>query len=580
MSSQHQPEHYPHPDRTPGTGRVLVVDDNSINRMVLREMLLQEGYSVCTATNGAEAVEVFAAEAVDFVLMDVMMPVMDGYAATQRIKALCTERGSYCPVLFVTAITDEKSLAACVECGGDDFLVKPYNRAILRAKMTSLERTRDLYALAQRQRDTLATQNDYLAHEHEIAERTLSKLMQAGYAGARNLRQLLTSVGLVSGDLLLAEYRPDGVQHVLLGDFTGHGLAAAMAAIPVADIFQSMTRKGLGIDLIATEINRKLKAKLPVGLFLAGCLLAVDAASMRVRVWNGGIPDVLFRRAGAGVCARIPSRHLPLGILDEARFDAALDSVEVHQGDCIYVYSDGLIEAVDATDTMFGTERLEALLDDPEADDCFAATCDALSTFRQGTPQHDDITLLEIECPVARTASAGDASAEAVTPGFSLNIEYSAAALRNDDTAAHLERILDMLPVVRAHRGRLYTVVSELYNNALEHGLLRLDSGLKHDTEGFHEYYRLRDQRLRSLEQGSIRVALSLQGDAVAGEVCIEVEDSGAGFEHAAYPLPMSPQSLSRRGLALVRSLCRCVEVQDRGNRVRAVYAWSEAGVA
>jgi two-component system, HptB-dependent secretion and biofilm response regulator len=184
---------------------------------------------------------------------------------------------------------------------------------------------RDLYELVRRQKDELAEHHEHLRQQHEIAERTFGKLMRSGELDAPNLRHMLVPVSITSGDLLLAAYRPDGVQHILLGDFTGHGLAAAMGAIPVTDTFQSMTQKGFAIDQIAAEINRKLKASLPVGLFLAACLLSLDSRAGRLCIWNGGIPDVLVKSPDAGVHRRLASCHLPLGILEDEIFDAELD---------------------------------------------------------------------------------------------------------------------------------------------------------------------------------------------------------------------------------------------------------------
>ncbi len=561
------------PVADPSADAVLVVDDNLLNRTLLQELLRLEGYRVYVAEDGAEAVDLFSTVHMDLVLMDVMMPMMDGYAATRRIKELCAERDQYCPVLFVTAMTDEQSLVACIECGGDGFLVKPYNRVILRAKMRALERTRDLYALVQRQKQELEAHHERLCHEHEIAERTFSKLMQAADLDAPNLKHLLAPVGLASGDLLLAEYRPDGVQQILLGDFTGHGLAAAMGAIPVADIFQSMTRKGLGIDSIATEINAKLKAKLPVGLFLAACLLAIDASAGRMQLWNGGIPDVLCRRDRKPF-ARLKSRHLPLGILDHTAFDAQLDELAIQPGDCLYAYSDGLLEAINPQGEMFGEARLETAL---AADDGrpFAGICTALDAFRSGQSQHDDITLIEIQCPAPVVAWRAPEARK--KDGALVSVECGPDRLRQDDTLTLLMRLLETFPELDAHRGRLYTVVAELFNNALDHGVLRLDSVLKRDADSFDAYYLQREQRLQQLSAGSIRIALRLTGDSAAGAVEVTIEDSGQGFDYTAEVSQLNAGALARRGLPLARALCSRLEFQGAGNRVEAVYHWPDA---
>ena len=560
-------------------GLVLVVDDVAVNRKLLQMLLRNEGYAVVMAADGAEAIAVFEANPVDFVFMDVMMPGVDGYQATRRIKQLCDEQGRFCPVVFVTAATDEHSLAECLVCGGDDFMVKPYNHTILRAKMHALERIRDLYALIKNQKDELAAHHDDLLHQHEVAEQTFSRLMRTGNLDATNLNYLLESVDLTSGDLLLAEFRPDGVQHVLLGDFTGHGLAAAVGAIPVADIFRSMTRKGFGIDQIAVEINRKLKATLPVGLFLAACLLSLDARAGQVCIWNGGVPDVLLQRTDASACVRLCSRHLPLGILDEGNFDASLDCAEIQAGDRVYAYSDGLIEAVNPQDEMFGAARLDAMLMSAAGNAAFELLCAALSVFRQGCPQHDDITLIEIECMQPVAVVEHPAMVLRGADALNLRVEFAADRLRQGNTQPDLTRLLDLFPGLGAHRTSLYTVLAELFNNALEHGLLRLDSVLKDAADGFNEYYALREQRLLQLDQGSICVELQLSGDSDAGWMRISVEDSGPGFDYAATPTALPMQGLSRRGLALVRSLCRQLEFHGTGNRAEAVYAWSKSKV-
>ena len=564
------------PETSPGL--VLVADDNPVNRKLLRELLRRDGYQVVEAADGNEAIAAFQANHVDFVFMDVMMPSLNGYQSTLRIKELCRLQGRFCPVLFVTAASDEQSLAECISCGGDDFLTKPFNHTLLRAKMRALERTRNLYELVSRQKDELEEHHEHLRTQHEIAEQTFSKLMRTGYRNAGNLRHMLLPVSLTSGDLLLAAYRPDGVQHVLVGDFTGHGLAAAMGAIPVADTFQSMTDKGFAIDQIAAEMNRKLKASLPVGLFLAACLLSLDARAGRLCIWNGGVPEVLVKRPGEGLCARLPSRHLPLGILEDEFFDPELDCAGVQVGDHIYAYSDGLIESENPEGELFGESRLVNLLASPEAGGSFQRIQEAVEAFRRGQAQRDDITLIEIESVEPETAEAPDARAFMV-PGtdgaLRLRVDFGVDRLRMGSTQPELTRMLDLFPGLGAHRGSLYTVLAELFNNALEHGLLELDSSLKQGSGGFDEYYRQREQRLRDLEQGGIRVELQLTGDSVRGAMRIEVEDSGRGFDHAARAAATPSGCLARRGLLLVESLCHQLVMHEPGNRVEALYAWS-----
>ena len=119
--------------------RVLVVDDAATNRQLLKVFLGRLGCEVFLANDGAAGIEMFRLEEPDLILMDVTMPVMDGYEATRRIKQLSGNR--WVPVVFVSALDREENLVAGLAAGGDDYLAKPVNFTILEAKLRSLVRT-------------------------------------------------------------------------------------------------------------------------------------------------------------------------------------------------------------------------------------------------------------------------------------------------------------------------------------------------------------------------------------------------------------------------------------------------------
>lgn len=119
--------------------KVLVVDDTPTNLQMLQIFLKRHGYEVILASDGLKAVELFSSERPDIVLMDVMMPGMDGYEATRRIKALCGD--AWVPVIFLSALDKEKDLVAGLDAGGDDYLAKPVNFVVLDAKLRSFVRS-------------------------------------------------------------------------------------------------------------------------------------------------------------------------------------------------------------------------------------------------------------------------------------------------------------------------------------------------------------------------------------------------------------------------------------------------------
>jgi anti-sigma regulatory factor (Ser/Thr protein kinase) len=130
---------------------------------------------------------------------------------------------------------------------------------------------------------------------------------------------------------------------------------------------------------------------------------------------------------------------------------------------------------------------------------------------------------------------------------------------------------------LRRHSGTLYTVLAELYSNALEHGVLRLDSSLKTSAEGFSQYYKLREQRLSELDSGFIRIHLVHRRTAEGGTLRVRVEDSGPGFDAGgqADTLQEKNGNYYGRGLALLEKLCDSVNYLGHGNEVEVVFSWS-----
>lgn len=122
-------------------GRLLVVDDNQDNRDVLRQLLTRQGHTIGTAENGKVAMEMLHNASWDLILLDIMMPVMDGYETLQQIRA--DERLRHIPVIVVSALDEIQSVVRCVEMGAEDYLTKPFDPTLLRARLNvSLERHR------------------------------------------------------------------------------------------------------------------------------------------------------------------------------------------------------------------------------------------------------------------------------------------------------------------------------------------------------------------------------------------------------------------------------------------------------
>jgi class 3 adenylate cyclase len=122
-----------HPQPVPPV--ILIADDDNVSRKLLRRLLEQDGHSVRAAANGREALELFDAEPIDVVLLDIIMPELDGITTLERLKA--GPGGEHVPVIMISAIGETESVVRCIEAGADDYLTKPFNPVILRARINA-----------------------------------------------------------------------------------------------------------------------------------------------------------------------------------------------------------------------------------------------------------------------------------------------------------------------------------------------------------------------------------------------------------------------------------------------------------
>ncbi len=367
--------------------KILVAESNPTGRKLLEQMLRLDGHEVVLTESGREALDAFRHHKPDLVLLDVSLPDLDGYTCSREIKHRSEHR--FVPVILSTSVRDHLTLSRFLDSEADDFIDEPYNHLILKAKLKGFARVRDLYHRLERYR----TATD---QEIKLAKYMFDSVTRRTPEDLPHLRHWSLTAGHFSGDLLIYERTPDDHLHILLGDFTGHGLAAAVGALPASDVFFAMTRKGFHLEEIMAEINRKLYELLPTGHFCAACAVSLAPDASSLKIWNGGLPPVLLIDEAHRVINRVGSGHLPLGILPPEDFSRETETVRnaaLH----IVLYSDGLVEAQNPRGEQFGDARLEeAVLRHPEHGHLLDGIKAHVIDFLGGMEPHDDISLLAI----------------------------------------------------------------------------------------------------------------------------------------------------------------------------------------
>ncbi|MFW1678021.1 ATP-binding SpoIIE family protein phosphatase [Pontibacter sp. JAM-7] len=558
--------------------QILIVDDVAPNRELLAHMVKNMGYDSIFASNGREAIEQYKAHQPDLILMDISMPEMDGVEATKLIKQYAADR--FVPIVFVSAAVGLDAIRSAIDAGGDDFVQMPFPFELLEGKVIALLRNAELYT-------ELVQLNALRAQEAELAEELLSNAVESGNVSLSQVQMHKQPAETFSGDVLLSAYRPNGELNVLLGDFTGHGLTAAVGALPLSETFRAMTAKGYEAEEIVAQINRKLCQLLPTSMFLAAAMLTLTAEGT-VKIWNGGLPDVLVVSDGR-IVQRVSSSHPPLGIIRHLNISHC-EMFKVAPQDRILLLSDGVLEAVNEADEQFGEARLESAIESNAAGfDLIGAVLSSLQKFMHGQVQKDDISLIAVpgwlesmtptrvysEHPIASLADE-----EASLDSWSWQTELQGQSLLRISPVAQALSRLHETEGQRDEWQEVFTVITELYVNALDHGVLGLDSSMKRTPEGFADYFDERERRLQALESG--RVAIYLQHTRLAGggRLMIRVEDSGKGFDYAWWlekAARASQEQFSGRGITLVQNICQYLAFSNGGTTAEAVLYYGDS---
>jgi serine phosphatase RsbU (regulator of sigma subunit)/anti-sigma regulatory factor (Ser/Thr protein kinase) len=484
----------------------------------------------------------------------------------------CLDSGWQIPVILLGQEVDEVTLQFLFDLGAEDFLPKPVSNLSLSLKVRAFLKRMELSHLLQQQNRDLAQYVDATRSEAEMASYIFyNNLLDQVTDSIRGFNRYLNSSSDFCGDLALARYSPSGSIFVLHVDAMGHGLSATVTLLPVTDIFHSMVAKGYALPMIVREMNRKLNFKLPPDRFVAASLMEVDLLHEQVNIWNGGMPPIYLLDAAGQVVRTFESTHMALGILDNVSFDSGVTRFPLPSDGGIFSCSDGLIDQVNAAGDSFGAERLVQLLQESPRHSLMSSLMATLTEY-SGLPRFDDdVSLYYLHFGELSAFLDQQQSSESVRrlmdiDPFRWELELKGRQIGEQEVASQCNELLQNLGLPQPFCQRVFTVVSELSNNAIDHGILGLSSSLKTVSDGFAEYYIQREQGMRNLTTNDVlRVSLLWQpNEQNTPCLVIEIQQTGTGFD-ADRVLAQPPQELSGRGLLLVKRLSTSLEFQDGG---------------
>ncbi|MEP7132110.1 MAG: SpoIIE family protein phosphatase [Acidobacteriota bacterium] len=385
-------------------GRLLVVDDVEANRDLLTRRLRQLGHSVTSVASGRGALDIVEKQEFDLVLLDIMMPEMDGYEVLARLQG--NPERKHIPIIMISAVDEIDSVVKCVELGATDYLPKPFNAVLLKARVNATLEKKRL-----RDREQLHARS--LEREMEIGRQ-----IQASFLPGRlptpdgwEIAAFFRPARQVAGDFYDAFTLKSGRVGIVIADVCDKGVGAALFMA----LFRTLIRAAS--ELVEpslagmTDPAERAAARVTNAVALTNDYIArthgdanmfatlffgvLDPKTGLLTYINGGHEPPVLITAGGSV-TRLPPSGPALGLAPEQNFEVR--RVEMHSGDLFLGFTDGVTESRSPSRDVFGEDRLLALLSPREASASalLARIEAAVSAHAAGEESFDDVTMLAV----------------------------------------------------------------------------------------------------------------------------------------------------------------------------------------
>ncbi len=366
---------------------ILIVEDNPVNLVILRTRLLANHYEVITATDGEEGLRKARKIQPDLILLDILMPKMDGLEVCRRLKG--DPSLSFIPIIMVTAQTDSKDVIAGLEAGGDEYLTKPVDHAALVARVRSMLRIKGLH-------DTVLEQAAKLKVQLKTASRIQSlfwpQLPEIGEKCSIWARCIPASY--VGGDLYDIIPLPDGSFLAYVADVSGKGVPAALIMAALSTKIRASVPHFSDLSTFLQSVNDAMYDLIyQEGSFATLLLTRYWPSSGKLQFVRAGHPSPVWIVRGA-------VKDLPLvkGIALGVTLDVEYETYELllAPGESLILYTDGITEAENDACELFGYDQLTHCIQTSKGPPWGEHLLDAVTRWRKGTSVNDDLTILEI----------------------------------------------------------------------------------------------------------------------------------------------------------------------------------------
>ena len=348
--------------------KILVVDDVSANINVLYETLTPEGYDVLAAPSGEVALKIAPRAKPDLILLDIMMPGIDGFETCRRLKS--DKSTADITIIFVTARGETESIVEGFQIGGVDYIIKPFQHEEVRARVRTHLTIKRLQDELREANDRLREANIRIEAQKRAAEQELQDAHQVQMSLMPNTSPKIDGVEIagrcvpantVGGDYFNYIWLDEaqGKLGIVLMDVTGHGMKAATTTFLASGMLQSEIHSGVSLEQIMAKMNQILCDALPKNTFVAMSLSLMDTKEKTLTHFNAGVPVPVIIRNGKLANLEIPGAY-PLGCWARSEYIGTV--IPLQSADLLVFHSDGILEATNEAGEMYADERFAAFL--------------------------------------------------------------------------------------------------------------------------------------------------------------------------------------------------------------------------
>jgi len=368
------------------TPYILAVDDEPINRLILED-LIEDRYELTVVENGEACLQSVEIRMPDLILLDINMPGLSGFEVCKILKS--SPATTNVPVIFLTAMIESKDERIGFKLGAVDYITKPFTESIVLARIKT-------HLMLSTTRQLLESNHKKLKQERDYFEEVILSMRKDKRFDRSNLQFMVSPVERSNGDIILSACNAQNHQHMLVGDFTGHGLNAAIAGPLVSSLFYTQMAVSATAPNVLEVINNELFRKLPAQCFLAAIYIDWDKEAKTVTIWNFGMPSAVIYNE-ADMTGQCDSMTMALGIVECCEYGLTPKVLPFTAGSRLFCYTDGMVEVANARGELYGDARVRALLKEISCQHVkFDQVLDRLEAFAEGVPIEDDVTLMEL----------------------------------------------------------------------------------------------------------------------------------------------------------------------------------------